>query len=108
VREDPSGGSDIYVVQSDGSSERRITNSPDRAKGATLTVNNGHLVGLDADQVRYTWQRCDGKGNGCSTSLHNPNAASYTPTEIWNYRDDLGLMKQLGAKIHAGAPTERS
>jgi hypothetical protein len=39
---------------------------------------------------------------------HNPNAASYTPTEIWNYRDDLGLMKQLGAKIHAGAPTERS
>lgn len=23
--------------------------------------------------------------------------------EIWNHRDDLGLMEQLGAPIHAGA-----
>ena len=23
--------------------------------------------------------------------------------EIWNYRDDLGLMEQLGARIYAGS-----
>jgi hypothetical protein len=29
--------------------------------------------------------------------------------EIWNHRDDLGLMEQLGAAVHAGAapPGER-
>jgi len=27
--------------------------------------------------------------------------------ELWNHRDDLGLMQQLGAEIHAGAtPTD--
>lgn len=25
--------------------------------------------------------------------------------EIWNHRDDLGLMQQLGAAVFAGAPT---
>jgi len=25
--------------------------------------------------------------------------------EIWNYRDDLGLLEQIGAAVHAGAPT---
>ena len=24
--------------------------------------------------------------------------------ELWNHRDDLGLMEQLGAHVHAGAP----
>ena len=24
--------------------------------------------------------------------------------EIWNHRDDLGLMEQLGAAVYAGAP----
>ena len=24
--------------------------------------------------------------------------------ELWNYRDDLGLMEQLGAPVHAGFP----
>jgi steroid delta-isomerase-like uncharacterized protein len=24
--------------------------------------------------------------------------------ELWNHRDDLGLMEQLGARVHAGAP----
>jgi steroid delta-isomerase-like uncharacterized protein len=24
--------------------------------------------------------------------------------EIWNHRDDLGLMEQLGAPVHAGVP----
>ena len=24
--------------------------------------------------------------------------------ELWNHRDDLGLMEQLGAPVHAGAP----
>ena len=24
-------------------------------------------------------------------------------TRLWNHRDDLGLMQQLGAEIHAGA-----
>ena len=28
--------------------------------------------------------------------------------EIWNHRDDLGLMDQLGASVYAGAPTERT
>jgi predicted ester cyclase len=23
--------------------------------------------------------------------------------EIWNHRDDLGLMQQLGARVYAGA-----
>jgi steroid delta-isomerase-like uncharacterized protein len=27
--------------------------------------------------------------------------------EIWNHRDDLGLMEQLGAPIYAGASTEQ-
>jgi steroid delta-isomerase-like uncharacterized protein len=27
-------------------------------------------------------------------------------TEIWNHRDDLGLMEQLGAAVFAGAPGE--
>lgn len=26
--------------------------------------------------------------------------------EIWNHRDDLSLMEQLGAQIYAGAPPE--
>jgi steroid delta-isomerase-like uncharacterized protein len=26
--------------------------------------------------------------------------------EIWNHRDDLGLMKQLGAAVFAGAPAD--
>ena len=26
--------------------------------------------------------------------------------EIWNHRDDLGLMEQLGAPVHAGAPAD--
>ena len=26
--------------------------------------------------------------------------------EIWNHRDDLGLMEQTGARIYAGAPDE--
>ena len=28
--------------------------------------------------------------------------------EIWNHRDDLGLMEQLGAPIFAGAPADQS
>ena len=28
--------------------------------------------------------------------------------EIWNHRDDLGLMEQLGAPIFAGAPADKS
>jgi steroid delta-isomerase-like uncharacterized protein len=24
--------------------------------------------------------------------------------ELWNHRDDLGLMEQLGGRVHAGAP----
>ncbi len=28
--------------------------------------------------------------------------------EIWNHRDDLGLMEQLGAPIHAGARSDSS
>ncbi len=28
--------------------------------------------------------------------------------EIWNHRDDLGLMQQLGAPIFAGATPETS
>jgi steroid delta-isomerase-like uncharacterized protein len=28
--------------------------------------------------------------------------------EIWNHRDDLGLMQQLGAPVHAGYPERRS
>jgi predicted ester cyclase len=27
--------------------------------------------------------------------------------EFWNYRDDLGLMEQLGAPVYAGAPEAR-
>lgn len=27
--------------------------------------------------------------------------------EIWNHRDDLGLMQQLGAPIYAGAATQK-
>jgi hypothetical protein len=27
--------------------------------------------------------------------------------EIWNHRDDLGLMQQLGAAVYAGAAPER-
>src|SRR6266498_2132823 len=27
-------------------------------------------------------------------------------TEIWNHRDDLGLMQQIGAPVHAGAASE--
>jgi steroid delta-isomerase-like uncharacterized protein len=26
--------------------------------------------------------------------------------EIWNHRDDLGLQEQLGAAVHAGAPSD--
>lgn len=26
--------------------------------------------------------------------------------EIWNYRDDLGLMEQLGAQVYAGSPSD--
>lgn len=26
--------------------------------------------------------------------------------EIWNHRDDLGLMQQLGVAVHAGAPPD--
>lgn len=26
--------------------------------------------------------------------------------EIWNHRDDLGLMQQLGTPVFAGAPTQ--
>jgi steroid delta-isomerase-like uncharacterized protein len=26
--------------------------------------------------------------------------------ELWNHRDDLGLMQQLGAEIYAGAPDQ--
>jgi predicted ester cyclase len=25
--------------------------------------------------------------------------------EVWNHRDDLGLMRQLGAPVYAGAPS---
>jgi predicted SnoaL-like aldol condensation-catalyzing enzyme len=28
--------------------------------------------------------------------------------EVWNHRDDLGLMQQVGAPIHAGAQPESS
>jgi steroid delta-isomerase-like uncharacterized protein len=28
--------------------------------------------------------------------------------EIWNHRDDLGLLEQLGAPIYAGAPATRT
>jgi len=28
--------------------------------------------------------------------------------EIWNHRDDLGLMEQLGAAVYAGAPAATS
>jgi predicted ester cyclase len=26
--------------------------------------------------------------------------------ELWNHRDDLGLMEQLGASVHAGYPDQ--
>ena len=28
--------------------------------------------------------------------------------EIWNHRDDLGLMEQLGARVFAGAPARQA
>ncbi len=28
--------------------------------------------------------------------------------EIWNHRDDLGLMEQIGAPVFAGAPADQS
>ena len=28
--------------------------------------------------------------------------------EIWNHRDDLGLMEQLGAAVYAGAPGQKT
>ena len=26
--------------------------------------------------------------------------------ELWNHRDDLGLMQQVGAPVYAGAPCQ--
>jgi hypothetical protein len=50
-------------------------------EGAKLTVDNGTWSGSTPIKFDYTWQRCDAKGNGCSTFIaHNLTATSYTLT----------------------------
>ena len=72
------------------------------------------LILGDADLVAARWM---------ATGTHSGSWATIEPTgksvefagvnifrfqddkvaEIWNHRDDLGLMTQLGAEVHAGA-----
>ena len=48
-------------------------------QGATLTVANGTWSGSSPIAYDYTWQRCDAKGNNCSTFIvHNTGATHYT------------------------------
>jgi predicted ester cyclase len=50
------------------------------------------------------WGATPPTGKHASFSLVNIfRIANGKVVEIWNHRDDLGLMQQLGAPIHAGS-----
>jgi hypothetical protein len=41
--------------------------------------------------------------NGVVRSRRVDRAKQGALADIWNHRDDLGLMEQLGVQVHAGA-----
>jgi hypothetical protein len=47
-------------------------------QGATLTVDHGSWKGTRPISFDYSWQRCDGTGNGCSTFIVHSKASTYT------------------------------
>src|SRR5579885_1536051 len=47
-------------------------------QGATLTVDRGGWTGSQPIRFDYSWQRCDGSGNNCSTFIAHSGASTYT------------------------------
>ncbi|MGH2973184.1 MAG: hypothetical protein ACRDLE_13815 [Gaiellaceae bacterium] len=47
-------------------------------QGVTLKVDNGTWTGTAPIKFDYTWQRCDDKGNNCSTFIAHSGVTSYT------------------------------
>jgi hypothetical protein len=47
-------------------------------QGSTLVASPGGWTGTQPISFDYTWQRCDGSGNNCSTFIAHSNMTSYT------------------------------
>jgi hypothetical protein len=47
-------------------------------EGATLTAYRGTWAGTQPIRFDFTWQRCDGSGNNCSTFIAHSGAKTYT------------------------------
>ncbi|HYM56280.1 MAG TPA: hypothetical protein VES97_13030, partial [Solirubrobacteraceae bacterium] len=79
-----------------------ITGTP--VRGGTLSASTGAWSGSEPLSYGYQWQRCDGKGEGC-TSITGANGTSYQPTAA-----DVGhaLRVAVTAENTAGAATTTS
>ena len=49
-------------------------------QGATLNANRGDWTGSQPISFDFSWQRCDGTGNNCSTFIVHSQVKSYTLT----------------------------
>jgi steroid delta-isomerase-like uncharacterized protein len=80
---------------------------PDLRMRVDLLVAEGDLVAARWTTVgRNTGPWGDTPGTGKHARFSGVNIFRFRDgmvVELWNHRDDLGLMQQLGAEIYAGA-----
>ena len=78
-------------------------------QGSTLKVDNGTWTGTTPMTFDYTWQRCDTKGNNCSTFIaHSPNASSHTLGQVevgHTVRVEVQAKNSVGSSYVYSAPT---
>jgi len=86
---------------------------PDLRWRVDLLVADGDLVAARwtaSGTHREAWAGLAPTGRRAEFS--GVNIFRFDPTgkvvEIWNHRDDLGLQEQLGAAVHAGAPSDQN
>jgi predicted ester cyclase len=80
---------------------------PDLRFVIELLVGEGdYVVGRWSARGTHTGSWGAVRATGRAASFSGVNIFRFengTVAELWNYRDDLGLMQQLGAPVYAGA-----
>lgn len=80
---------------------------PDLQLTVELIVGEGdYVVGRWSANGTHTGPWGDVAATGKAASFSGVNIFRFENgkvAELWNYRDDLGLMQQLGAPVYAGA-----
>lgn len=85
---------------------------PDRRFDVDLVVAEGDLVAAQWTATgthSARWGNVEPTGRGIEFSGVNFfRLSAGKVVEIWNHRDDLGVMEQLGARVYAGAAPTRT